>query len=143
MSTTISIVIFRGDPLDWAMYRHTAIHVQYADSENTILHVTGAHPFFEYTPMDNHPQDLTLHLVASVPVATPPDSITKSMIQNACKRTPIWNDPQHPDWNCQNWVGDALARLVAIGCVTNEERSAAVAQMVDVCLEAEDEPEDM
>ncbi|KAJ5648025.1 hypothetical protein N7490_004397 [Penicillium lividum] len=143
MSTTVSIVVFRGDPIDWAMYRHTAIHVHFADGQDSIFHVTGAHPFFKYTPLNNHPKNLNLTVVASIPVCSPPDSITKRMIQETCIRVPVWNDPRHSDWNCQNWVGEALAGLVAIGCVTQEERLNAVAQMVDVCLEAEDEPKDM
>lgn len=143
MATTISVVVFRGDPVDWAMYRHTALHVQYADGEDMILHVTGAHPFFEYTPMKNHPKDLNMTIVASILVSNLPDWITKSMIQNACAATPVRNDPRHTDWNCQNWVGEALTRLVAIGCVTETERSGAVSQMVDACLEAEDEATDL
>ncbi|KAJ6096237.1 hypothetical protein N7486_006983 [Penicillium sp. IBT 16267x] len=121
MATTISVVVFRGDPIDWAMYRHTALHVQYADGEDTILHVTGAHPFFEYTPMNSHPKDLNLIMVASILVSTLSDSITKSMIQTACAATSARNDPRHVYWNCQNWVGEALTRLVAIGCVTESE----------------------
>ncbi|KAJ5539787.1 hypothetical protein N7513_008119 [Penicillium frequentans] len=143
MATTISVVVFRGDPVDWAMYRHTALHVQYADGEDMILHVTGAHPFFEYTPMNNHLKDLNLTIVASILVSTPPDWITKSMIHNACAATPVRNDPRHTDWNCQNWVGEALTRLVAIGCVTETERLDAVSRMVDACLEAGDETTDL
>ena len=143
MPMTISIAVFRGDPIDWAMYRHTAIHVLDEDGENNLLHVTGAHPFFEYTPENTDPAKIGRKLEALIPVSVPRDMITKSMIWDACARTRIWNDPHHQDWNCHNWVGEALTSLVAIGSVTEEQRSKAITQMVDVCLEAEDEPEDM
>ncbi|KAJ5577661.1 uncharacterized protein N7459_006625 [Penicillium hispanicum] len=133
MPTTITIAVFRGDPLDWAMYRHTAIHVRYADGEDNLLHVSGAHPFFQYTPENSDPAEIHLKLEALIPVASPSDAIPKFMIQNTCAQT--------PDWNCHNWVGEALTGLVAIGCVTEEQRSAAITKMVDACLEAEDEPE--
>ena len=142
MPTTITIAVFRGDPLDWAMYRHTAIHIQYADGEENLLHVSGAHPFFQYTPENANPARIQLKLEALIHVSNPSDAITKSMIQSACAQTPVRNDPRNQDWNCHNWVGEALTGLVAIGCVTEEERSAAITRMVDACLEAEDEPED-
>ncbi|KAJ5092832.1 hypothetical protein N7456_008693 [Penicillium angulare] len=143
MSTTITVAVFRGDPLDWAMYRHTAIHVQYADGEDNILHVTGAHPFFEYTLQNDHPAQVNLKLEALIPVSSPSNAFTKAMIQSTCAITAVRNDLEHQDWNCQNWVGEALANLAAIGCITRQERSDALDKMVDVCLEAEDEPKDL
>lgn len=55
----------------------------------------------------------------------------------ACLRTPVRNGRDDLDWNCQNWVGEALTELVEIGCVTEKERSAAIDEMVDVILDAE------
>ncbi|KAJ6004865.1 hypothetical protein N7540_012664 [Penicillium herquei] len=136
---TIMVAVFRGDPIDWAMYRHTAIHVRYADGEDHLLHVTGAHPFFEYTPQPEDPTNIGLKVEALIPVSSPGEFFTKEMIENSCARTPVRNDPHNKDWNCQNWVGEALTGLVAIGCVTKEQRSTALGRMLDVCLEAEEE----
>ncbi|KAJ5736042.1 uncharacterized protein N7483_001167 [Penicillium malachiteum] len=136
---TIMVAVFRGDPIDWAMYRHTAIHVRYADGEDHLLHVTGAHPFFEYTPQPEDPTNIGLKVEALIPVSSPGDSFTKEMIENSCAQTPVRNDPHNKDWNCQNWVGEALTGLVSIGCVTKEQRSTALGRMLDVCLEAEEE----
>ncbi|KAJ5728532.1 hypothetical protein N7493_004862 [Penicillium malachiteum] len=136
---TITVAVFRGDPIDWAMYRHTAIHVRYADGEDHLLHVTGAHPFFEYTPQPDDPTNIGLKVEALIPVSNPGDFFTKEMIENSCAQTPVRNDPHNKDWNCQNWVGEALTGLVAIGCVTKEQRSTALGIMLDVCLEAEEE----
>ncbi|KAJ5723439.1 hypothetical protein N7488_001474 [Penicillium malachiteum] len=116
-----------------------AIHVRYADGEDHLLHVTGAHPFFEYTPQPDDPINIGLKVEALIPVSNPGDSFTKEMIENSCAQTPVRNDPHNKDWNCQNWVGEALTGLVAIGCVTKEQRSTALGRMLDVCLEAEEE----
>lgn len=141
MPATLTIVIFRGDPVDWAMYRHTALHVKHLDGQDQILHVTGAHPFFEYSPQFATPADTGLKIEALIPVSNPPDEITRAMIENACVQTPVRNDPFHQDWNCHNWIGEALTKLVAIGCLSEEQRSQGITRMVDVCLEAEEEPE--
>ncbi|KAF4772614.1 hypothetical protein HAV15_011201 [Penicillium sp. str.  len=39
------------------------------------------------------------------------------------------------DWNCQNWVGEVLTELVKIGCLTKEERAAAIGKIVETILE--------
>ncbi|KAJ5988928.1 hypothetical protein N7481_004138 [Penicillium waksmanii] len=130
-----------GTPLDWAIYRHTALHVGYIDGEDQILHVAGAHPFFEYSPQSCIPADTGLKIEALITVANPSDEITKSMIEKACAQTPVRNDPHHQDWNCHNWVGEALTELVDIGFLTEEQRSQGITRMVDACLEAEEEAE--
>lgn len=43
------------------------------------------------------------------------------------------------DWNSQNWVGDALGRLVTAGYLDTKDRDRALDEMVDVVLEAKDE----
>ncbi|CAI7610763.1 unnamed protein product [Penicillium pancosmium] len=116
MPATLTIAVFRGDPLDWAIYRHTALH-------------------------PGTPADTGLKIEALITVSNPSDEITKNMIEKACVQTPVRNDPHHQDWNCHNWVGEALTELVAIGCLTEEQRSQGITRMVDACLEAEEEAE--
>jgi hypothetical protein len=43
------------------------------------------------------------------------------------------------DWNCQNWVGDVLARLVTAGYLDSAGRNRGLDGMVDAILEAKDE----
>ena len=43
------------------------------------------------------------------------------------------------DWNSQNWVGDALDRLVAAGHLDRKTRDRGLDEMVDVIMEAGDE----
>lgn len=46
---------------------------------------------------------------------------------------------QESDWNSQNWVGDALERLVVAGYLDPKARDRALDEMVDAVLEASDE----
>ncbi|KAJ5105872.1 hypothetical protein NUU61_003219 [Penicillium alfredii] len=139
MPTKFTIAVFVGDPVDFVKFRHVAIHIRFADGEDNLVHVVGAHPFFIFTNEERDPTT-TRQLAVLIPVASAPDTIAKRAIQKACAATPVRNDLHHQDWNCQNWVGEALSELVEIGCVTEEQRSAAIAQMMDACLEAKDEP---
>jgi hypothetical protein len=43
------------------------------------------------------------------------------------------------DWNSQNWVGDALERLVEAGYWDEQDSARGVNELVDAVLEASDE----
>lgn len=51
--------------------------------------------------------------------------------------TPIRNGDA--DWNCQNWVGDALGRLVRKGFISGVQKEEGIDAMVDAVLEGADE----
>lgn len=69
-----------------------------------------------------------------------PDSARAASIKAVIYATPIRNGRSDLDWNCQNWVGEALARLVDSGYVSAAQRDQALDKMIDVCMEAGDEP---
>jgi hypothetical protein len=73
--------------------------------------------------------------IAWIPVCTVPDSVTKAQIIFACACTSVRNSNSDRDWNCQNWVGEAPTELVKIGCLTKEERAAAIGEIVETILE--------
>lgn len=137
MPIQISIFVYKGVPLDFSKYRHTALHAQYSESEQDWLHVGGANPIFTFQRDSKDPSSEPP--IAQIPVCTAPESIIRQKICVACLNTPVRNGRDDLDWNCQNWVGDALTELVKIGCVTKEERSAAINEMVGVILDAKDE----
>lgn len=60
-----------------------------------------------------------------------------SSLRATISGTPVVN--QDGDWNSQNWVGDALGRLVTAGYLESGARDRALDAMVDVILEAKDE----
>ncbi|KAJ5773961.1 hypothetical protein N7457_008857 [Penicillium paradoxum] len=137
MPIQISLLVYKGVPVDFSEYRHTALHALYSEDEYDWLHVVGAHPFFEFQKDSKDP--ISEPPIAWIPVSTAPDSVTKAMIVGACARTPVRNSNRDRDWNCQNWVGEALTELVNAGCLSHEELKVAIGKMVEVILEAEQE----
>ena len=90
-------------------------------------------------PLDDYRPEESRKLTHKLPVAEIQDSISELSIRDVVSKTPINNDPEEADWNCQNWVGDALARMVNNGYFNAFQRASAIDQMTDACLEAEDE----
>ncbi|OQE46303.1 hypothetical protein PENCOP_c001G06666 [Penicillium coprophilum] len=141
MPTQISLLVYKGVPVDFSKYRHTALHALYPDGQYDWLHVAGAHPFFKFQKDPENP--MSEQPIAWIPVCTTPESVTKAKIILACASTSVRNSSNDRDWNCQNWVGETLTELVKIGCLTKEERRAAINKMVEIILEAELEDDGM
>ncbi|KAJ5352643.1 hypothetical protein N7452_001617 [Penicillium brevicompactum] len=140
MPHNLSILVYQGVPVDFSKYRHTALYADWGD-EHEWLHVVGGHPFFAFQKNEQNP--ISEEPIAKIPVCSIPESISRSGIHVACVSTPVRNGDEFRDWNCQNWVGEALAELVGIGCVTGVEREVAIGKMVEVILEAELEDDGM
>lgn len=70
-------------------------------------------------------------------VAYIPDTVSVSSLRAVISGTPVAG--QEMDWNSQNWVGDALERLVTAGYLTPEQKDKGLDGMVDIILEATDE----
>lgn len=138
MTTSISIAVFKGEPLDYMEFRHTSLYFKFSDGTETLAHVKGSHGFFNYEAESTDPTKIN-GLDTQFYVATVPADVNKQQILDACRTTPVRNDPQHKDWNCQNWVGEALQKLVEINCITSQKRKEALDRMTDIILEAKDE----
>lgn len=74
-----------------------------------------------------------------IPVSTIPTSIPISHLRSTVSETPVRDGEGDTDWNSQNWVGDALGRLVGAGYLDSEARDRGLDAMVDAIMEAEDE----
>jgi hypothetical protein len=139
----LSIIVFSGDPIDAPQYRHTGLLIQHLSQEGTVkgqrfLEVVGAAGFFspEETP-DCDPMNDSL-FVGMVVVATMPASgSSDSRLRAAIWSTTINNE--EIDWNCQNWVGDALYSCTKAGLISKDETERAIDGMTDFILEAPDE----
>ncbi|OOF94490.1 hypothetical protein ASPCADRAFT_406391 [Aspergillus carbonarius ITEM 5010] len=141
MSHKLFILIYRGDPLDYSEYRHTALYVQFAAQGRSILHIIGTQGLFRYVEyVGTDPMELG-DLVRVVPVTDLSGSVEaeEEEIRETVARTPVRNGYMDLEWNCQHWVGDALGRLVERGWVTEVERAEAIDKMTDACLEARDD----
>ncbi|KAL4801776.1 Pyruvate/Phosphoenolpyruvate kinase-like domain-containing protein [Aspergillus unguis] len=139
MPQKLFILIYKGDPLDYSEYRHTALYFHFASSSRSIMHVVGCPGLFRYSHnIDTDPSSVGI-LAKVIPVTEIPTNIGEDSICETVQRTPIRNGRLDLDWNCQNWVGDALARLVDRGWITGEVRGDAIDKMADACLEAGDD----
>ncbi|KAL4966390.1 uncharacterized protein BDV14DRAFT_198848 [Aspergillus stella-maris] len=139
MPQKLFILIYKGDPLDYTEYRHTALYFHFASGQRSILHVVGCPGLFRFAHnVDVDPASVGI-LAKVVPVTEIATDIGKDSIVETVTRTPIRNGRLDLDWNCQNWVGDSLRRLVERGWIEDEVREKAIDRMADVCLEAGDD----
>lgn len=82
--------------------------------------------------------NMHIELARVIRIASIPDSIPGDMLRQTISETHI-NKNESGDWNSQNWVGDALGRLVAAGYLDAKDRDRGLDEMVDVVVEAGDE----
>ncbi|PYH28933.1 uncharacterized protein BO87DRAFT_449963 [Aspergillus neoniger CBS 115656] len=130
-TTTLSLLVFHGSPLDFIKYRHAVLLLTtYPDNQQSMFHITGPPGEFKFVEVTGANPTQSAKLERNIPVVT-------TIVRDACARVKVRNDL--PGWNCQNWVGEALSELVKIGCCTEVQRGLAVDGMVDACLEARDE----
>ncbi|KAJ5768317.1 hypothetical protein N7533_000900 [Penicillium manginii] len=107
--------------------------------KSSIMEITGSPGFFCFAESVNTDIPTSSNLarvirVSSIQNAPPP------ALRLITSETPIPIDiPEEMDWNSQNWVGDALGRLVRAGYLGAGDRDRALDEMVDVVLEARDE----
>lgn len=139
----LTILVFRGDPIDAPQYRHTALFIENlnqegAKTEHRLLEVVGSAGFFE--PEEDPVRDprsaagfVGSVVVATIPVADPLDTRLREAIWSA----PI-NNAEY-SWNCQNWVGDSLISCAGAGLIPDADVDIAIDGMVNLVLQARDE----
>ncbi|KAJ8124563.1 hypothetical protein O1611_g9077 [Lasiodiplodia mahajangana] len=138
----LSIVIFRGDPIDAPQYRHTALFIEHLDQEGTrtqhrVVEVVGSAGIFEREENVTSDPRKSPTFVGSVVVAT----ISSTGSSDSRLRDVIWSTPinnSENSWNCQNWVGDALSLCIEDKLILSEESDRAIDGMVDFILQARD-----
>lgn len=137
MVTSLSVLIFRGSPVDASKYRHTALFLEFPDKTTWLLHVTGASGFFRIEAKLG--EDLSKSTsFAQIILIGNIQGEGKTAILSAITSTPVKNSDS--SWNCQHWIGDALKELSDRGWITSDTRSQAINAMADVIIEAPDEP---
>ncbi|KAJ5624534.1 hypothetical protein N7510_000843 [Penicillium lagena] len=150
MPITLSILVYVASPLDFARYRHTALFFQFPEKEtgsepdlkSSLMEIVGSHGFFTFSERVNWDIPInSTELARIIPLSLLPQKATIPEIPKlraTVASTPIPADGEQ-DWNCQNWVGDVLARLVAAEYLDSAERNRGLDGMVDAILEAKDE----
>ena len=133
---SLSIIVYRGNPVDASEYRHTALLLEDADGTSTLLQVGGAHGFFATETLPRCRPSKNPDYLAQIAIATPLDA-TLAALRESIQATPVNN--MERAWNCHNWVGDALNRLGAARCISSSAKSEAIARMVELIVDAPDQ----
>ena len=131
----LTIAIFKGSPLDASRLRHVALFIRYEDYSTLALHVIGPIGFFDFQVDEVADPIKDVDFIEFIPVADLA-AVPKPLLVAVSKAVSIQTDA---DWNCQNWVGDALKAMLEQGWITREERLNAIDRMVEIVLEAPDE----
>lgn len=95
MPTQISLLVYKGVPVDFSKYRDTALHALYSDGQYDWLHAVGAHPFFKVQKDTENP--MSEPPIVWIPICTVPDSVTKEKIILACACTSVRNSNSDRD----------------------------------------------
>jgi hypothetical protein len=137
---SISILVFKGEPLDYQRYRHTSLHISFTDDQDPfVAHAVG--PPGEYEFQIRKPYDSTESqgIVRTVRVDNSLVSVGRAQLINVLRAVPVRN--RDAEFNCQIWVEAALRRLRDLRLLSSEAYTEGVDGMVDVIAEAEDEEE--
>nr|OQO29671.1 hypothetical protein B0A51_02576 [Rachicladosporium sp. CCFEE 5018] len=133
----ISIVVYRGSPLDYPQYRHTALWLRFSDGSPALLaEITGGHGFFEYQYGDNADPATHQDFVRAVDVGQLSSTFTRASIIQTLSGVHVDNDDR--EYICQTWVQHALEMLKITGDLSEKDYERGVGQMVDAIAEAED-----
>lgn len=143
MPTKLWIFVFAGSPADEdAKSPHTSLYVEHAgDGENkgTNFEVTGNHPVFRLERRDDYDPSTAANLRKKVLVGDMPRVASRSEIGVLFAESSMKNSFEDADWNCRNWVGDVLQRMVDRQWLMRDQRESALDTMIEICLDIEDE----
>lgn len=136
MPASLSIIVYKGSPVDASEYRHTALLIEFSDSTSLLIHITGASGFFQGEVKENQDPSKSQKFVRKIPVAKI-EGQSKDAIRTRIRATPIKNSDR--SWNCQNWIGDALKTLSDQQWISKTARQTAINTMAEAVVDAPDE----
>lgn len=140
----LSITVEKGSPLDYQMYRHTALCLRPTDPTNTsssspmLIQASGPKGEYVLETVDNCDPATNSALAKEVHVATIRAPVSKIQLAALLYQVSVRNGD--PEFDCQKWVGDALQKLAEAGCIERDECEKGIEGMVEIIMEAEDEP---
>lgn len=136
----LSIIIHRGSPLDYQIYRHTSLWMQATSGKPMIAEILGSTGFFEFQTSFNENPTQHPDFVDKVNVGPLSSSAGASNLEDlvgVLREIEIRNEDR--EFNCQTWVERCLSHLRDLGRLTAAQCNNAVDAMVDAISEAEDQ----
>jgi len=135
----VSIAVFKGDPVDYQKYRHTALLFRFNDdSPPLVIHVVGPPMGYQLQVRDNYDPTRSRTFAKEVQAGWLTVPMTKAQLVSLISQNSPDNSNQ--EFNCQTWVGAVLQRLCDMRYMSQEDGTKGVNGMVDATMEAEDEP---
>ncbi|OBT61619.1 hypothetical protein VE03_08849 [Pseudogymnoascus sp. 23342-1-I1] len=135
----VRIAVYESEPVDYQKYRHVALWFGFDNgADKVVIHITGPNQEYKIEVREDYDPAGSRLFQKWVEVGWTKTNLTKSQLVAFVSRTPIDNDSQ--EFNCQIWVGDALKLLAQGGYIEQAEYLRAVDTMVDITMEAKDEP---
>jgi hypothetical protein len=135
----IRIAVYKAEPLDYQKLRHVALWFEFDNgADSVIIHIIGPTQGYLLEVREEYDPVRSKLFEKEVDVGWTKVDLTKSQLVAFVSRTPIDNDSR--EFNCQMWVGDALKLLAEGGYIENTEYLNAVDTMIDITMEAKDEP---
>lgn len=122
MSTTpasISILIFKGEPLDYQRYRHTSLHITFTDQQEPfVAHAVGPPGEYEFQIREPYDSTEVQGIVRSVIVGDSLVPVGREQMIDILRAVPVrdWD----VEFNCQIWVEAALRRLRDLRLLSSE-----------------------
>lgn len=137
---SISVLVFRGEPLDYQRYRHTSLHISFTDDQDPfVAHAVGPPGEYEFQIRETYDLPESQGIVRTVQVGNPLLSIGRAQLIDLLRAVPVRN--WDAEFNCQIWVEAVLRRLRDMRLLSSEAYTEGVDGMVDAIAEAEDEEE--
>ncbi|KAI7364197.1 hypothetical protein KC354_g5885 [Hortaea werneckii] len=135
----ISVVVYRGEPLDYPHYRHTALWIRFRDDESFpyLAHIVGSPRDYKFETRQSEDPTRSLLFARLISVGWLSATWTPSVLEQLFPSIPINN--RDIEFNCQTWVERALKLLRDSAALTPAEYDLGVNGMVDAIAEAEDE----
>ena len=133
----IRIIVYKGSPLDYSQYRHTALWLRFTDgSPSLLVHIVGPPGGFVFESRQSSQPWETQRYAKMIEVGTLTVVATSAQTVQALQSVPINNRDR--EFNCQTWIEDALKRFKNAGYLSTESYNKGVNHMVDVIAEAVD-----
>lgn len=139
MPTQVWLHVHVGYPHDYADSRHVNLFFVFPNKTQCVMHVIGWPGKFYFDLIDNYNPLASRTMASRIFVAEIPDTYSRSAIRDIVSGTRVKNGPKDSFWDCQQWVCDALVRLVKFGALTKHQKDRSIDNMIYACLEARDE----
>lgn len=137
-SIYVAIAVFKGDPVDFQKYRHTALHFDFGDGQAPVtIHAIGTPGDYEVEMRESYAPSASLSFAKDVEVGWLAVEMTKPQLIAFVHRTRPDNGSD--EYNCHSWVQEVLMGFRDAGYISAQIYSDAVDGMLGATLEATDE----